>query len=156
MVEICKCYEFHFCKSCNIFNLLQPLQPFQLQTAMEIKELTRAEEQIMQVLWQLKKGYVKDVLEVLPEPKPAYNTVSTIIRILETKGFVGHTAFGKSHEYHPVISKDEYQNFATNKLMNGYFDNSVKRMFSYFVKKEKIDLKEADEIMKLIEKLKEK
>eukprot|EP01037_Dinobryon_pediforme_P017241 gene17241-17431_t len=68
---------------------------------MEIKELTRAEEQIMQVLWQLKKGYVKDVIDVLPEPKPAYNTVSTIIRILETKGFVGHTAFGKSHEYHP-------------------------------------------------------
>jgi len=80
---------------------------------MEIKELTRAEEQIMQVLWQLQKGYVKDVLEVLPEPKPAYNTVSTIIRILETKGFVGHTAYGKSHEYHPVISKEQYQNFAT-------------------------------------------
>lgn len=123
---------------------------------MEIKELTRAEEQIMQVLWQLKKGFVKEVIDVLPEPKPAYNTVSTIIRILEAKGFAGHTAFGKSHEYYPVISKEQYQNFATDKLMNGYFDNSVKRMFSYFVKKEKIDLKEADEIMKLIEKLKEK
>ena len=123
---------------------------------MEIKELTRAEEQLMQVLWQLEKGYVKDVIEQLPEPKPAYNTVSTIIRILETKGFVAHTAYGKSHEYYPVISKEEYQNFATDKLMNGYFDNSVKHMFSYFVKKEKIDLKEADEIMKLIEKFKDK
>jgi len=123
---------------------------------MEIKELTRAEEQLMQVLWQLEKGFVKDVMEQLPEPKPAYNTVSTIIRILETKGFVGHTAFGKSHEYYPIISKGEYQNFATDKLMSGYFDNSVKHMFSYFVKKEKIDLKEADEIMKLIEKLKDK
>ena len=123
---------------------------------MEIKELTRAEEQLMQVLWQLEKGFVKDVIEQLPEPKPAYNTVSTIIRILETKGFVGHTAYGKSHEYYPIISKDEYQNFATDKLMSGYFDNSVKHMFSYFVKKEKIDLKEADEIMKLIEKLKDK
>jgi BlaI family penicillinase repressor len=121
---------------------------------MEIKELTRAEEQLMQVLWQLKKGFVKEVVEQLPEPKPAYNTVSTIIRILETKGFVGHIAFGKSHEYYPLISKEEYQNFATDKLMSGYFDNSVKHMFSYFVKKEKIDLKEADEIMKLIEKLK--
>jgi BlaI family penicillinase repressor len=121
---------------------------------MEIKELTRAEEQLMQVLWQLRKGFVKEVMEQLPEPKPAYNTVSTIIRILETKGFVGHIAFGKSHEYYPLISKDEYQNFATDKLMSGYFDNSVKHMFSYFVKKEKIDLKEADEIMKLIEKLK--
>jgi BlaI family penicillinase repressor len=121
---------------------------------MEIKELTRAEEQLMQVLWQLKKGFVKEVVEQLPEPKPAYNTVSTIIRILETKGFVGHIAFGKSHEYYPLISKEEYQNFATDKLMSGYFDNSVKHMVSYFVKKEKIDLKEADEIMKLIEKLK--
>jgi BlaI family penicillinase repressor len=123
---------------------------------MEIKELTRAEEQLMQILWQLEKGYVKDIIEELPEPKPAYNTVSTIIRILETKGFVDHIAYGKSHEYFPIISKEEYQNFATDKLMNGYFDNSVKHMFSYFVKKEKIDLKEADEIMKLIEKLKNK
>ncbi|MEB0249697.1 BlaI/MecI/CopY family transcriptional regulator, partial [Mucilaginibacter sp. 5B2] len=71
---------------------------------MEIKDLTRAEEQIMQVLWQLEKGFVKDVLDVLPEPKPAYNTVSTIIRILETKGFVDHNAFGKSHEYYPIVS----------------------------------------------------
>ncbi|GAA4926337.1 BlaI/MecI/CopY family transcriptional regulator [Mucilaginibacter defluvii] len=121
---------------------------------MEIKELTRAEEQIMQVLWQLKKGYVKDVIEQLPEPKPAYNTVSTIIRILETKGFVGHTAYGKSHEYHPVISKEQYQDFASDKLLSGYFNNSVNSMLSFFVKKEKINLKEADEIMKLIEKLK--
>jgi BlaI family transcriptional regulator, penicillinase repressor len=123
---------------------------------MELKELTRAEEQLMQVLWQLKKAYVKDIIDQLPEPKPAYNTVSTFIRILETKGFVGHTAFGKSHEYHPLISKDQYQNFATDKLLNGYFDNSVKRMFSFFVQKEKIDMKEADEILKLIEKLKDK
>jgi len=123
---------------------------------MDIKELTRAEEQIMQVLWQLKKGYVKQVIDILPEPKPAYNTVSTIIRILETKGFIDHNAFGKSHEYYPIISREQYQNFATDKLLNGYFDNSVKRMFSFFVQKEKIDLKEADEIMKLIEKLKDK
>jgi BlaI family penicillinase repressor len=123
---------------------------------MEIKELTRAEEQLMQVLWQLEKAYVKDIIEQLPEPKPAYNTVSTIIRILETKGFVNHKAYGKSHEYFPVISKEQYQNFATEKLLSGYFDNSVNRMLSFFVKKEKIDLKEADEIMKLIEKLKNK
>lgn len=123
---------------------------------MDIKELTRAEEQIMQVLWQLGKGFVKEVIDQLPEPKPAYNTVSTIIRILETKGFIGHNAFGKSHEYYPLITREQYQNFATDKLLNGYFDNSVKRMFSFFVQKEKIDLKEADEIMSLIEKLKDK
>ncbi len=123
---------------------------------MDIKELTRAEEQIMQVLWDLKKGFVKEVIEQLPEPKPAYNTVSTIIRILESKGFVGHTAFGKSHQYHPIISKEEYKSFATDKLMNGYFENSVESMFSFFVKKEKLDLAEADEILKLIEKFKNK
>ncbi len=95
-------------------------------------------------------------MEHLPEPKPAYNTVSTFIRILEAKGFVSYTAIGKSHEYYPVVSKGEYQNFATDKLMTGYFDNSVKHMFSYFVNKEKIDMKEADEIIELIEKLKKK
>ncbi|MDB4924166.1 BlaI/MecI/CopY family transcriptional regulator [Mucilaginibacter sp.] len=123
---------------------------------MEIKELTRAEEQLMQILWQLKKGFVKDVMAQLSEPLPAYNTVSTIIRILEAKGFVSYISYGKSHEYFPLISKETYQNFATDKLMSGYFDNSVQHMFSYFVKKEKIDLKEADEILKLIKKLKNK
>lgn len=122
----------------------------------QIKELTRAEEQIMQVLWQLQKAFVKEVIDELPSPKPAYNTVSTFIRILETKGFIAHNAFGKSHQYYPLISKEEYQNFSADKLLTGYFDNSVQRMFSFFVEKEKIDLKEADEILKLIEKLKQK
>ena len=123
---------------------------------MEIKELTKAEEQIMQVLWDLEKGFVKDVIDKLPEPKPAYNTVSTIIRILETKGFIDHEAFGKSHRYFPLISREEYKSFATEKLLSGYFSNSVENMFSFFVKEKKLDLKEADEIMKLIEKLKTK
>jgi BlaI family penicillinase repressor len=123
---------------------------------MEIKELTRAEEQIIQVLWTLEKAFVKDLVDELPDPKPAYNTVSTIIRILETKGFVAHEAFGKSHQYYPLISKEEYKSFATGKLLNNYFENSVESMFSFFLKEEKIDLKEADEIMKLIEKLKNK
>ncbi|MGI4749019.1 MAG: BlaI/MecI/CopY family transcriptional regulator [Janthinobacterium lividum] len=121
-----------------------------------IKELTRAEEQVMQVLWQLQKAFVKEVIDELPSPKPAYNTVSTFIRILETKGFISHNSFGKSHQYYPLVSKEEYQNFSADKLLTGYFDNSVERMFSFFVEKEKIDLKEADEIMKLIEKLKQK
>ncbi len=122
----------------------------------QIKELTRAEEQIMQVLWQLQKAFVKEVIDELPSPKPAYNTVSTFIRILETKGFIAHNAFGKSHQYYPLVSKEEYQTFSADKLLTGYFDNSVERMFSFFVEKEKIDLKEADEILKLIEKLKQK
>ena len=123
---------------------------------MEIKELTKAEEQVMQVLWDLKEGFVNDVLNAIPEPKPAYNTISTIIRILETKGFIDHKAFGKSHQYFPIISKEDYKSFATGKLLNNYFSNSVENMFSFFVKEKKIDLKEADEILKLIDKLKNK
>ena len=123
---------------------------------MEIKELTRAEEQVIQVLWTLEKAFVKEIIDELPEPKPAYNTVSTIVRILETKGFVAHEAYGKSHQYYPLVSREEYKSFATGKLLTNYFDNSVERMFSFFVKEEKIDLKEADEIMKLMEKLKKK
>ncbi|MBO9636639.1 BlaI/MecI/CopY family transcriptional regulator [Siphonobacter aquaeclarae] len=118
------------------------------------KELTRAEEQIMHVLWGLEKGFVKDVLDRLPEPKPAYNTVSTIIRILEQKGFVGHTAYGKSHQYHPLITKEQYRTFATEKLMEGYFGNSVGSLFSFFMKKKKVELNEADDILKMIEQMK--
>ncbi|MET4081286.1 BlaI family penicillinase repressor [Pedobacter sp. UYP30] len=121
---------------------------------MKIKDLTRAEEQLMQVLWDLDKAFVKEVIEKLPIPKPAYNTVSTIIRILETKGFVGHEAFGKAHQYFPIISKEDYKRFATEKLLDNYFENSVESMFSFFVKEEKMDLSDVDEILKMINKIK--
>ncbi|MBE5319723.1 BlaI/MecI/CopY family transcriptional regulator [Pedobacter sp. MR2016-19] len=123
---------------------------------MEIKDLTKAEEQIMQVLWQLEKAFVKEVIDELPLPKPAYNTVSTIIRILETKGFIGHEAFGKAHQYYPLISKEEYKRHATEKLLGNYFENSVESMFSFFVKEEKLDLSDVDEILKMINKIKHK
>ena len=123
---------------------------------MEIKDLTRAEEQIMQLLWELESAFVKEVIECISEPKPAYNTVSTIIRILEVKGFVAHEAFGKSHKYFPIISKEEYKRHATEKLMGGYFENSVESMFSFFVKEEKLDLSDVDEILKMINKFKNK
>ncbi|EDM37481.1 putative antibiotic resistance-related regulatory protein [Pedobacter sp. BAL39] len=121
---------------------------------MEIKDLTKAEEQIMQILWQIEKGFVKDVMDFLPEPKPAYNTVSTIIRILETKGFIAHEAFGKSHQYFPLIGREDYKRHATEKLLGNYFGNSVESMFSFFVKEEKIDLSDVDEILKMINKIK--
>ena len=127
-----------------------------LLTIMEIKDLTKAEEQIMQVLWQLEKAFVKEVIDELPLPKPAYNTVSTIIRILETKGFIGHEAFGKAHQYYPLISKEEYKRHATEKLLGNYFENSVESMFSFFVKEEKLDLSDVDEILKMINKIKHK
>ena len=119
-----------------------------------MKELTKAEEQIMQVMWEIKQGFVKDVIAELPEPKPAYNTVSTIIRILEGKGFIDHEAFGTTHRYFPVVNIEDYKSFASEKLLNSYFGNSVEKMFSFFIKREKVDLKEADQILKLIEKLK--
>ncbi|RZL31378.1 MAG: BlaI/MecI/CopY family transcriptional regulator [Pedobacter sp.] len=123
---------------------------------MEIKDLTKAEEQLMQVLWQLENAFVKEVIDELPEPKPAYNTVSTIIRILEVKGFIGHEAFGKAHKYHPLISKEKYKRHATEKLLGSYFENSVESMFSFFVKEEKLDLSDVDEILKMINKFKNK
>ncbi|RAJ25514.1 putative transcriptional regulator [Pedobacter cryoconitis] len=122
----------------------------------EIKDLTKAEEQIMQIVWQIEKGFVKEVMDFLPEPKPAYNTVSTIIRILEVKGFIGHEAFGKAHQYHALVSKEDYKRHATAKLLGGYFENSVESMFSFFVKEEKMDVSDVDEILKMISKLKNK
>lgn len=118
---------------------------------MDIKELTRAEEEIMQQLWDLDGGFVKDVIEHLPPPKPAYNTVSTIVRILEQKGMVGHTSHGRSHRYHPLITKEEYSKYKMDNLMSGYFEGSFKNMVSFFVKKKQLDTKELDDILRIIE-----
>lgn len=117
---------------------------------MEIRTLTRAEEEIMRILWQLKKAFVKDILSEMPEPKPAYNTVSTIIRILEKKEVVGYNAYGKTHEYFPLISEEEYKRFEMKQLMVNYFDNSLPNLVSFFVKDNDLKTKDLDEIMKLI------
>lgn len=109
----------------------------------------------MKVLWKLEKGFVKDVLAELPEPKPAYNTVSTIIRILEKKGLVGYRAYGKTHEYYPLITEEEYKRFEMEQLMAGYFDNSLKKLVSFFVKDRKLSLKETDEIIELLNRKKD-
>lgn len=119
-----------------------------------MNELTKAEEEIMQHLWELERAYVKDIIECLPTPKPAYTTVSTIVRILENKGFIDHEAFGKTHQYFPIVSKEDYRRFVTEKLMSSYFGNSVGEMVSFFVKEQQIDLGEADEILKMIENFK--
>lgn len=113
-----------------------------------IKELTKAEDQIMQVLWTLEKAFVKDIIEKLPKPKPAYNTVSTIIRILETKGFVDHTAYGKTHEYFPVISKEVYTKFYLNSMLKGYFNNSFENLVSFFAKENDMSLKDIEKLLK--------
>lgn len=116
-----------------------------------MRELTKAEEQIMQVLWQKEKAFVKEVIEELGNPKPAYSTVSTIVRILETKGFVGHKAYGPTHQYYPLVSKEEYSHFTMKKMVDNYFDGSLKKMVSFFSKKEKIDISEMEDILKTME-----
>ncbi len=117
-----------------------------------MKELTKAEEEIMQHLWDMKKAFVRDIIARMPAPKPAYTTVSTIIRILEKKGVVGHKAIGKTHEYFPLVSKKEYtRNFMKN-FMSNYFGNSFKEMVSFFAKEDNLSVSELDELMKEVKK----
>lgn len=121
-----------------------------------MKELTKAEDQIMQVLWQLEKAFVKDIIDKLPTPKPAYNTVSTIVRILEKKGFVGYKAYGKTHEYFPLIAKEKYTRFYLNNMMTGYFNGSFQNLISFFARENKLGVQDIDQLMKQLEDLKNK
>lgn len=113
--------------------------------------LTKAEEQVMHHLWAMEKAFVKDIVAAMPEPKPAYNTVSTIVRILEDKGFVGHKAYGKTHEYYALVSKEEYSRFTAGNLVSNYFNGSVKELVSFFVRESKLNIQDLDEILKNIE-----
>lgn len=115
-----------------------------------IRELTRAEEQVMQVLWKIEKGLVHDILGHFPEPRPAYNTVSTIIRILEQKGFVDHKAYGRTYEYYPLISKDTYSRAHFSNFLNNYFGNSFKSLASFFATGTNLSVTELEEIRELI------
>ena len=120
-----------------------------------MKELTRAEEQVMQVLWTLGKGFVKDIIEKMPTPKPAYNTVSTIVRILETKGFIDHKAYGKTHEYFPTVSRQKYTQFYLNNMVKGYFNGSITSLVSFFANENSMKANELDELLKKLEELKQ-
>ena len=121
-----------------------------------INTLTKAEEQVMQILWDVKEGFVKDLLPHFPDPKPAYNTVSTIIRILEKKGFVDHRSFGKSHQYYPLMSREQYRNERFSSLMKDYFNDSMKQVLSHFGNSGSVNMKEADEIIRMMEEIKQK
>ena len=117
-----------------------------------MQELTKAEEQVMHVLWKVKKAFVKELLVEMDDPKPAYNTVSTIIRILEKKGFVGFTAFGKTHQYYPIVSKEDYKTQISKSLVSKYFEGSFENLVSFFAKKEEINIEELDAILKTLKK----
>lgn len=120
----------------------------------KMRELTKAEEQVMLILWEMKEGLVKDVIDKMDPPKPAYNTVSTVIRVLEGKGFVDHKAIGNTHIYFPVITEEQYKHFAFDKVMNNYFENNYQSLVSFLVKEKNMDMEELDELIALAEKLK--
>lgn len=117
-----------------------------------MKQLTKAEEEVMQILWDLNESNVAGIIDKIQEPKPAYNTISTIIRILENKQFVSHRKHGKGYIYFPLIKKEEYSNQSLNTLMNNYFNGSFRNMVSFFVKKNEMDLKDLEIILKELDK----
>lgn len=119
-----------------------------------MKELTKAEDQVMQILWKLEKGFVNDIIDQLPTPKPAYNTVSTIVRILETKGFVDHKAYGKTHEYFPIVAKEKYTRFYLNNMMKGHFEGSLHKLVSFFANENELTVSEIDNLVKHLKEIK--
>lgn len=123
-----------------------------VQQYLYMEKLTNKEEEIMRVLWKLKQAFVKEVVAELPEPKPHYNTISTVIRNMEEKGFISHNAFGKTHQYYPIVSKEEYKKTFMHKTIQHYFEDSYKNVVSFFAKEDKISVSELKEIISIIEK----
>ncbi|WP_166921980.1 BlaI/MecI/CopY family transcriptional regulator [Flavobacterium poyangense] len=115
-------------------------------------KLAKREEQIMQVYWDLNKAFIRDVIPLLPDPKPHYNSVATIVKILEEKGFLNRETIGNMHCFFPVISREEYQKFALKDIVSQYFDNSYPRMLAFFAKEQKMTENELDEIVGIIKK----
>ncbi len=116
-----------------------------------MKKLTKAEEQVMHILWNIEKGLVRDVINRFPDPKPPYNTVSTVIRVLEKKGFVTHKAYGTTYEYYPLIKKEEYARVHFMHFMKSYFNDSFPKMAAFFAREKNLDMKELEEILKITE-----
>ncbi|AUC77382.1 BlaI/MecI/CopY family transcriptional regulator [Olleya sp. Bg11-27] len=116
-----------------------------------MQKLTNKEEEIMHILWKLENAFVKDVMAAIKEDKPHYNTLSTMIRNLEEKGYVSYEAFGKTHRYFPIVAKEDYRNKFMNTAIDNYFNSSYKNVVSFFAKEEKISIDELKEIIRLIE-----
>lgn len=117
---------------------------------MESKELTKAEEQVMQYLWRVEKGFLKDIVDQFPEPKPAYTTVSTVIRVLVKKGFIGYNTFGKIHEYYPLVSKRDYFQNHVKSIINNFFYGSASE-FAISFANDQLNLTELEEVQRMIE-----
>ena len=117
-----------------------------------MKKLTRKEEELMKILWRLEKAFVKDIVEQYPEPKPHYNTVSSLVRLLQDKVIIGFTQYGNTYEYYPIISRDDYRKTFMNQVISDYFDNSYSSAVAFFVKEKGLKPEELDEILQLIRK----
>ena len=118
----------------------------------KFKELTARESRIMQILWDKEEAFVHNIIEAMPNPKPAYNTVSTFIRILEQKGYVGHEAYGRSHAYFPIVSKEKYTRLMMKNVLKGYFDNSLSNLVSFYAHDGAISDKELLEMQLTVDK----
>jgi BlaI family transcriptional regulator, penicillinase repressor len=116
-----------------------------------MKEITKAQEDILKALWQIKEGAVSDVLDVLPEPKPAYNTVATVIKVLEKKGYIKHKTFGKTNVYYASISKQDYSQHVIKSTIKGFFNGSLNQMVSSFVKGKEVSITELEELKIMLE-----
>jgi len=116
-----------------------------------MQKLTNKEEEIMQILWKLEKAFVKEVMAEITEEQPHYNTLSTIIRNLEDKGFVAHHAYGNTHQYYPIVKMEDYRKRFMNTAIETYFNSSYKNMVSFFAEEEKISAEELREILAIIE-----
>lgn len=117
-----------------------------------MQTLTKAEEQVMVLLWDKEKAFVKELVDAMPEPRPAYNTVSTVIRILEKKGFVGHEEWGKSHRYYPLISREAYSRFTLSDIKEKLFSGSATGLLSFFARNENIDKAELEQLLQELRK----
>ena len=118
------------------------------------QELTKAELEVMQILWKKNKVFVKEILEDMPEPKPAYNTVSTVIRVLEKKGFVGHTSLGSTYQYYPLVDKSIYTKSYMGNVLNNFFGGSFSQMVCFFSDSKSITLEELEDVIKIIKEKK--
>lgn len=116
-----------------------------------MKEITKAQQEILQILWEIGEGVVNDIIDRLPNPKPAYNTVSTVVRVLEKKGYVGHKAIGKTHIYYPLVKEGEFAKHQLKGFLKNHFGNSIKKMVTFFANEEKISLNELEDLRKLVE-----
>ncbi len=118
----------------------------------ETKELTHAEEQVMQALWAVGQGYANEIVAAMAEPKPAYNTILTIVRILEKKGYVGHETFNRANRYYPLVSREEYSGQMLGRLARNYFGSSFRSMVSFLVDRKDVSIEDLDTLIKEEEK----